>query len=112
LQYQFTTANAKLASFQEKHVVLQRQFEMWKFFCQRETKKCFQCEVTFVNIEVDCLKMEDVIIDVKHEVLVLQVEKKVVCKQLEDMENKSATSLWPKPIVIPCRITNLKPTSW
>ncbi len=34
-----------------------------------------------MNIEVDCLKMEDAIIDVKREVIVLQVEEKVACKQ-------------------------------
>jgi hypothetical protein len=32
--------------------------------------------VTFVNIKVGCLKMEDAITDVKHEVLVLEIEKK------------------------------------
>jgi hypothetical protein len=57
--------------------------------------------VTFVNIKVGCLKVEDVITNVKCEVLVLEIEKKELCKQLEDMKNKSATSLWPKPIVHP-----------
>jgi hypothetical protein len=71
------------------------------FFVKEKQKNVVQGEVTFVNIEVDCLKMEDAIIDVKCEVLVLQVEQKVVCKQLEDMKNKSVISLWPKPIVHP-----------
>ncbi len=45
--------------------------------------------------------MEDVIAYAKCEVLMLQVEEKIVCKQLEDMKNKSDTSFQPKPIVHP-----------
>jgi hypothetical protein len=36
--------------------------------------------------------MEDFIDYAKCEVLMLQVEEKIVCKQLEDMKNKSGTS--------------------
>jgi hypothetical protein len=57
--------------------------------------------MTFVDIEVDYLKMEDVIANVKHEVFVLQVEEKTICRQMEDMKNKSGTSLWSKPVVHP-----------
>jgi len=81
LEYQLTIANAELASFQEKHVALQRQLEMQKKIVKEKQKNVVQGEVTFVNIEVDCLKMEDAIIDVKREVIVLQVEEKVACKQ-------------------------------
>ncbi|CAM6024969.1 unnamed protein product [Sphagnum balticum] len=51
LEYQLTTANAELASFQEKHVTLQRQLEMQKFFVKEKQKNVVQGEVTFVNIE-------------------------------------------------------------
>jgi len=57
--------------------------------------------VTFVDTKVDYLKMEDAIVDAKHEVLVLQVEEKTICTQLEEMKNKSGTSFWAKPIVHP-----------
>ncbi len=40
LEDRFTISNAELASFWEKHVMLERQLEMRKFFCWRETKKC------------------------------------------------------------------------
>jgi hypothetical protein len=74
---------------------------MRKKFVEKKQKVVVQGEATFVDIEVDYLKMEDVIVDGKHEILVLQVEKKTVCRQLEDMKNKSGTSFWPKPIVHP-----------
>ncbi len=57
--------------------------------------------MTFVDTKVDYLKMEDAIVDAKHEVLVLQVEEKIICRQLEEMKNKSGTSFWAKPIVHP-----------
>jgi hypothetical protein len=70
-------------------------------FFSKKKKNVVQGEATFVNIKVDHLKMEDVITNVKHEVLVLQVEEKTIYNQLEDMKNKSGTFLWPKPIVHP-----------
>ncbi len=55
-----------------------------------------------MDIEVDYLKMEDVIANVKHEVLVLQVKEKSINRELEDMKNKSAgTFFWPKSIIHP-----------
>jgi hypothetical protein len=92
LENGLTTTNAKLAYFQKKHVMLQIQVEMWNFFVKEKQKSVVQGEATFVDIEVDYLKMEDVITNVKHEVLVLQVEEKAICRQLEDMKNKSGTS--------------------
>ncbi len=92
LENGLTTTNAKLASFQKKHVMLQIQLEMWNFFVKEKQKSLVQGEATFVDIEVDYLKMEDVITNAKCEVLVLQVEEKAICRQLEDMKNKSGTS--------------------
>ncbi len=54
-----------------------------------------------MDTKVDYLKIEDVIADAKHEVLVLQVEKKTIYRQLEEMKNKSGTTFWPKPIIHP-----------
>jgi hypothetical protein len=102
LKYQLTTANGKFSFFQDKHVALQIQLEMQICFVKENQTDVVQGEVTFVNIKVDCLKMEDVIIDVKLEVLVLQVEEKVVCKQLEDMEKKMLHFYGPNPLFIPC----------
>jgi hypothetical protein len=62
------------------------------FFVENKQKSDVQGEATFVDIKVDYLKMEDVITNVKRGVLMLQVEEKTVCKQLEDMKNKSGTS--------------------
>ncbi len=45
-----------------------------------------------MDVELDYLKMEDVITNVKHGVLMLQIEEKSINKQLEDMKNKSGTS--------------------
>ncbi len=55
-----------------------------------------------MDTKVDYLKLEDVIAYVKHEVHVFQVKENTVCRQLEDMKNKSGTSFWPKPLLIPC----------
>jgi hypothetical protein len=81
--------------------MLQRQLEMRKLFVKKKQKNVVQGEATFVDTKVDYLKMEDVIVDVKHEVLVFQVEEKAIYRQLEKMKNKSGTSFWPKPIVHP-----------
>jgi hypothetical protein len=47
------------------------------FFCWRK-KNVVQGEVTFMDTKVDCLKMEDAITYVKHEVFVFQVEEKTI----------------------------------
>jgi hypothetical protein len=88
LENLLTIANAKLASFQKKHAILQRQLEMWNFFVEKKQKNVVQGEMTFVDIEADYFKMEDVIAYTKYEVLVFQIEEKIVYKQLEDMKKK------------------------
>jgi len=52
---------------------------MQKFFIEEKQKNVVQGEVTFVDTKVDYLKMEDVIVDAKCEVL--QVEEKTIYKQ-------------------------------
>jgi hypothetical protein len=59
-----------------------------EFFVEEKQKNVVQGEATFVDLEADCLKMEDVIADAKHEVSVFQIEEKTICRQLEDMTNK------------------------
>ncbi len=80
--------------------MLQRQLEMQNVFVEKKQKNVVKGEVTFVDTKVDYLKME-VIVDAKHEVLLLQVEEKIIYWQLEEMKNKSGTSFWPKSIVHP-----------
>jgi hypothetical protein len=105
LEDQLTIGNTVIASFREKHAMLQRQLEMWNFFVKEKQKNVVQGEATFVDTKVDYLKMEDVIADAKREVLVLQVEEKTIYRQLEEMKNKNGTAFWPKPIIHP-RLNN------
>ncbi len=77
LEDQITTTNLELASFWENHAMLQIQLEVRDFFVE-EKKNVVQGEVTFMDTKVDCLKMEDAITYVKHEVLVFQVEEKTI----------------------------------
>jgi hypothetical protein len=71
----------------------------FEFFFQRETKKCCPRWGDICEYSGGLFEDGGCYIDVKHEVLVFQVEDKVVCKQLEDMRSKSVTPLWPKTIV-------------
>ncbi len=57
--------------------MLQRQLEMQNVFVEKKQKNVVKGEVTFVDTKVDYLKME-VIVDAKHEVLLLQVEEKII----------------------------------
>ncbi len=50
--------------------------------------------------KVDFLKIENVIVDAKHEIIVLE-EEKSIHKKLESMKKVSGLSFWPKPIVHP-----------
>jgi hypothetical protein len=51
--------------------------------------------------KVDFLKIENVIVDAKHEIIVLEEEEKSIHKKLESMKKVSGLSFWPKPIVHP-----------
>jgi hypothetical protein len=50
---------------------------MQNVFVEKKQKNVVKGEVTFVDTKVDYLKME-VIVDAKHEVLLLQVEEKII----------------------------------
>jgi hypothetical protein len=55
-------------------------------------------ETLVINKEVDFLKLEEAIVEAKHEIIVLEEEEKSIHKQLESMKKVSGFSFWPKPI--------------
>jgi hypothetical protein len=55
----------------------------------------------FAKIEMECLKIENLIIVAKQEIQLLEVEEKVVERQLEAMKKMGSNSFWPKPILHP-----------
>jgi hypothetical protein len=58
-------------------------------------------EITFVENEMDYLRMEGVIAMAKQEIETLELEEKVIKRQLEAMKNVGGISFWPKPILHP-----------
>jgi hypothetical protein len=45
-----------------------------------------QCEASFFDTKVNCLKMEDILVKANQEIMMLRIERKIVFKQLEDMK--------------------------
>lgn len=61
-----------------------------------------QCEASFFDTKVNCLKMEDILVKANQEIMMLRIERKIVFKQLEDMKIiVGGKSFWPKPIIHP-----------
>lgn len=58
-------------------------------------------EVTFVEIEMECLKIGNLIATTNQEIQLLEVEEKIVENQIEAMKKNGDNSFWPKPILHP-----------
>jgi hypothetical protein len=52
-----------------------------------------------VDIELNSLRLDDAIVEVKQEILVLEDEEKTIQGQLESMKKMNGNCFWPKPII-------------
>jgi hypothetical protein len=64
-------------------------------------KRALMGEPAFTKIEMECLKIENFIVVAKYEIQLLEVEEKVVERQLEAMRKMGGNSFWRKPILHP-----------
>jgi hypothetical protein len=79
--------------------VLQRQLEIKKNLLEEKMEQVVLGGALLADIELDSLRLDDAIIEVKQEILVLEDEEKAIQGQLESMKKRNGNCFWPKPII-------------